>query len=95
MSEFDPTRLLREGIRLAEVRYQAETMFRDRMRDGGTMNDTKTALEARTAIIQACIFEQEWLVASMQESDTRIDSVDDDLEDQMTWEIMKMQDPRQ
>jgi hypothetical protein len=93
MNDFDPTTLIREGVRLAEVRYQAEILFRTRISEEFTKTDERNRQIASWAIRTACLFEQEWLIASMREADTHVDQVDDDLEDQLIWEIMKIQEP--
>jgi hypothetical protein len=78
MNDFDPTTMLREGVRMAEARYQAEILFRNRLADESTESAEKVSRIAKMSIRDACLFEQEWMVASMREEDTRPDSVAED-----------------
>lgn len=67
---YDPTEMLRRGQRLAEIRYQAEVLFRNRISDQDVLAGPPSATVARWAIKTACVFEQEWIIASMSDRDS-------------------------
>jgi hypothetical protein len=79
---YDPTAILREGKRVSEIRYHAEFIFRDRLREDGALDDAKTSLAARRAIVQACHFEAEWAIATIsmhEEEDLPLLTTEEDL----------------
>ena len=74
----DPTVLFRQGTRLAEGRYQAEILFRNRMIDEPTSDRNRISRYADEAIRAAALFEEAWMIATMRDEDMRVDSAADD-----------------
>lgn len=59
---YDPTAILREGKRTSEIRYVSEALYRRWLEDNPNAN---FELLASKAIQAACMFEQQWAIATL------------------------------